>query len=77
MKQRLFVDMDGTLAEFHPVHSMEELHAKGYFAGLPPQQNVVEAVRILNADLQYRIPMDVWIEKVDACTMKKWEDMYC
>ena len=50
MKQRLFVDMDGTLAEFHPVQSMEELHAEGYFAGLPPQRNVVEAVRILNED---------------------------
>lgn len=55
MKQRLFVDMDGTLAEFHPVHSMEELHAKGYFAGLPPQQNVVEAVRILNADTDVEV----------------------
>lgn len=50
MKQRLFVDMDGTLAEFHPVQSMEELYAEGYFAGLPPQRNVVEAVRILNED---------------------------
>lgn len=50
MKQRMFVDMDGTLAEFHPVQSMEELHAEGYFAGLPPQRNVVEAVRILDED---------------------------
>jgi len=44
---RLFVDMDGTLAEFQKVSAMEELYERGYFAQLPPQQNVVDAVRLL------------------------------
>ena len=46
-KQRLFVDMDGTLAEFLPQESMAPLYEKGYFRNLPPQINVVEAVRLL------------------------------
>lgn len=44
---RLFVDMDGTLAKFRQVAALEELYEPGYFAELPPQQNVVDAVRLL------------------------------
>lgn len=44
---RLFVDMDGTLAVFHPVTELETLYEPGYFAGLEPQENVVHAVRTL------------------------------
>lgn len=44
---RLFVDMDGTLAEFRQVSALEELYERGYFAQLPPQQNVVDAIRLL------------------------------
>lgn len=44
-KQRLFVDMDGTLAVFKPVDEMETLYEEGYFKRLAPQRNVVEAVR--------------------------------
>lgn len=44
-KQRLFVDMDGTLAVFKPVDELETLYEEGYFKRLAPQRNVVEAVR--------------------------------
>lgn len=44
---RLFVDMDGTLAEFHPVDTLEQLYEPGYFANLPPQETVVAGVREL------------------------------
>ena len=44
-KQRLFVDMDGTLAVFTPVDTLETLYEKGYFLYLMPQHNVVNAVR--------------------------------
>lgn len=44
-KQRLFVDMDGTLAVFNPVDTLETLYEKGYFLYLMPQHNVVNAVR--------------------------------
>lgn len=44
-KQRLFVDMDGTLAEFKHVDTLETLYEQGYFLSLKPNENVVEAVR--------------------------------
>jgi len=44
---RLFVDMDGTLCRFRQVFALDELYERGYFAELPPQQNVVDAVRLL------------------------------
>lgn len=47
---RLFVDMDGTLAEFRSNASFEDLHAPGYFASLQPQEQVVQAVRQLVQD---------------------------
>lgn len=55
---RLFVDMDGTLAEFRKVSVLEELYERGYFAQLPPQQNVVDAVRLLIGTATY---MEVFI----------------
>lgn len=44
-KIRLFVDMDGTLAEWRPSKSLEELCEDGYFRSLNPYKNVVDAVR--------------------------------
>lgn len=44
-KKRLFIDMDGTLAVFTPVDTLETLYEKGYFASLPPHENVVEGIR--------------------------------
>ncbi len=42
---RLFVDMDGTLAVFNPVDTLETLYQPGYFSNLEPQDNVVQAVK--------------------------------
>lgn len=39
--------MDGTLAEFKQVDTLEKLYEKGYFEKLQPQLAVVEAVRII------------------------------
>ena len=41
-KQRLFVDIDGTLAVFKPVDTLETLYEKGYLKnnGLIPLRNV-------------------------------------
>ena len=44
-KQRLFVDMDGVLAGFKKTASQNNLYEKNYFRNLPPQENVVEAIR--------------------------------
>lgn len=42
---RLFVDMDGTLAEFKPVDTLETLYEEGYFLNLPPLENVVNSIK--------------------------------
>lgn len=47
MRKRLFVDMDGTLAEFKIVDTLETLFEQGYFYNLKPQVNVVNAVKKL------------------------------
>lgn len=44
-KQRLFVDMDGTLAEFKAVDTLETLYEKDYFLNLRPNENVLGAVK--------------------------------
>lgn len=44
-KPRLFVDIDGTLAVFKPVDTLETLYEKGYFLNLAPHENVVAAVK--------------------------------
>lgn len=42
---RLFVDMDGTLAKFQTVETLEMLYEKGYFLNLEPLHNVLAAIR--------------------------------
>lgn len=44
-KKRLFVDLDGTLAEFRKVDTLEKLYEKNYFLELKPHENVVAAIR--------------------------------
>lgn len=56
-KQRLFVDMDGTLAVFNQVDTLEKLYEPGYFASLSPHTNVIEAVR----QLQQKDDIEVYI----------------
>lgn len=47
---RLYVDMDGTLAEFKKVDTLEKLYEKGYFLNLEPHMNVVDAIRSIVTD---------------------------
>ena len=44
-KQRLFVDMDGTLAVFSPVDTLEKLYEQGYFINQAPHENVIAAIK--------------------------------
>lgn len=53
--KRIFVDMDGTLAEFNSIAKIEDLYEQGYFANLQPQQNVVDAVNLLCADSRFEV----------------------
>lgn len=44
-KQRLFIDMDGTLAEFKVVDQIETLYEKGYFLNLNPHESVINGLK--------------------------------
>lgn len=46
---RLLIDMDGTLARFQQVDTLEKLYEKGYFLNLEPMRNVVVAVKLFVA----------------------------
>lgn len=54
-KQRLFVDMDGTLAEFKTVDTLETLYEKDYFLHLKPNENVLGAIKQLIADNDFDV----------------------
>lgn len=48
MKKRLFLDMDGTLAQFHDVDKtfIEAMWQPGFYTGLKPFENMVEAIKL-------------------------------
>lgn len=54
-RQRLFVDMDGTLAEFKTVDTLETLYEKDYFLHLKPNENVLGAIKQLIADNDFDV----------------------
>lgn len=51
-KKRLFMDMDGTLAEWRSEVGPEELYEKGYFASLRPYGAILDAVKSIWAAAQ-------------------------
>ncbi len=78
--KRLFLDMDGTLAEFHPVDTMETLYEQGYFAQLAPHENVVNGIKTFmneNPDAEVFILSSVLTDSPYAQTEKnEWLDRY-
>ena len=79
-KKRLFVDMDGTLAEFKQVDTLEQLYEKGYFENLQPQMAVVEAVKLIikdNPDIEVHILSAVLSDSPYALKEKNaWLERY-
>lgn len=78
--RRLFIDMDGTLAVFREVDTLETLYEEGYFASLPPQETVVAAVRELrarNPELEIYVLSAVLSDSKYALKEKnEWLDQY-
>ena len=79
-RQRLFVDMDGTLAVFKPVDEMETLYEKGYFLNLEPHENVVAAVKEIiakNSDIEVNI-LSAYLSDSKYALQEKnaWLDKY-
>lgn len=80
MKKRLFVDMDGTLAVFTPLDTLEKLYEKGYFLNQAPHQNVVEAVRdiiVNHPEIEVNILSAYLTDSLYALVEKnEWLDRY-
>lgn len=79
-KKRLFVDLDGTLAEFKQVDTLETLYEKGYFLNLAPQENVVDAIKNIileEDDVEVYILSSVLTDSKYALEEKNaWIDKY-
>lgn len=80
---RLFVDMDGTLARFHDeVQYLERMFEKGFFLGLKPFEEAVEAVNNL-ASMSDEVEVFILSAAIDGeppyCRDEKhqWLDKYC
>ena len=48
MKTRIFIDMDGTLAEWKNIQSNNELYQKGYYESLKPNNYILEETKKVN-----------------------------
>ncbi|MFV0599258.1 MAG: 5' nucleotidase, NT5C type [Bacteroidales bacterium] len=46
--KRIYIDMDGTVAQWNPTASFEELHEKGYFENLKPINTMVRSLQELS-----------------------------
>lgn len=79
-KPRLFVDMDGTLAEFKVIDTFEKLLEENYFFNLRPNWSVVEAIKlfkVLHPDIEVFI-LSAYLTESDYALKEKnmWLDKY-
>lgn len=79
-KQRFFVDMDGTVAVFKEVDTLETLYEEGYFKTLAPIPNVINAVKEIiknypniEVNILSALPSD---SKYAATEKDEWLDKY-
>lgn len=79
-QKRLFIDMDGTLAEFRTVDTLEQLYERGYFVNLKPQPGVLGAVKNIlkeHSEIEVYILSSVLTDSKYALEEKNdWLDWY-
>lgn len=77
---RLNLDLDGTAAVFQKVDTLETLYEKGYFLNLEPNQNVVEAIRMIirnHPEIEVYVMSSVLSDSKYALQEKnQWIDKY-
>ena len=80
LRLRLFLDLDGTAATFQKVDTLETLYEKGYFLNLEPNQNVVDAIRIIireHPEIEVYVMSSVLSDSKYALQEKnQWIDRY-
>ena len=76
-KTRLFVDMDGTLAEWQEGTPLEEVCAPGYFAQLPPNENMAKAmIRFWEYSRKNNIEVFILSAVFDDGHSRYWDEHY-
>jgi len=79
-RYRLYVDMDGTLADFEVVDTLEKLYEEGHFLNLKPNQKVVDAIKDIiknNPDIDVYICSSYLSDSQYALKEKnEWVDRY-
>lgn len=54
-KQRVFIDMDGVLAEYNVDATLEDMESEGYFRNLAPNSDILAAVKYLVEENNYEV----------------------
>ena len=74
VKPKCFIDMDGTLCEWRSAATLEDLYEEGYFSTLLPNENVLNAVKILlqNPHIEVYVLSAVLEDSVFAIDEKKY-----
>ena len=74
--KRVFFDMDGVLAQWQEGMPIEFVSSPGYFARLPAEQNVVDALKMLAqfSNIELHILSAVFEEPHNVEDKQKWID---
>ena len=79
-RKRVFIDMDGVLAEYRPDATDEDYLSRGYYLGLAPRPAMLEAVRFLVdsdiADVFVLSSVIAGIEDAAVAEKNAWLDRY-
>ena len=79
-QKRVFVDMDGVLADLRPEADVGDMMKEGYFASLAPRKETVDAVKALTKFGQYDVyVLSAVIEECAEQSKKEkneWLDKY-
>ena len=79
-RKRVYIDMDGVLAEYRPDATDEDYVSAGYYLGLAPRPAMVDAVRFLIdsdiADVFVLSSVIAGIESAAVAEKNAWLDLY-
>lgn len=69
---KLYIDMDGCLAKWNTDASIEETFEPGYFAGLEPEESLIDAVKMLAQEYDVSILSAVYQDNHSAEDKISW-----
>ena len=75
---RIFIDMDGTIAKFHPEKSLEEVASAGYFKRVEPISQVINGIKALFTlpEIEIYVLSSVFNDDHSISDKNEWLDTY-